>query len=124
MPQLTIPTTIAAILPLIATMLSSWLADDKLAPGINALIALIAILFTATLCEWLDGNFTGNVAASFLAILGYVGVLMAGDFSVLYSYLVATPSPLNRVVEGSVAPANPNPVRVPNGAAQGEAPKG
>ena len=62
--MLTIPTTIAAILPLLATMLSSWLNDDHFRPGINALIALAAILLTATACEMLAGNVTGNVAAS------------------------------------------------------------
>lgn len=128
--QLTIPATIAALLPLVATMLSSWLNDDNLQPGVNALIALIAILLTATGCELLAGNFTGNVAASFLGILGYVGVLMSGDLSMLYQYLVAKPSPLSK----PVAPINANPVRiptalvippaVPNPPRQGETPKG
>lgn len=109
--QLTIPTTIAAILPLLATMLSSWLADDHLAPGINALIALMAILATATACELLGtGLIPGNPAGTALAIAGYVGVLMAGDLSVLYQYLVAKPSP----VSPKPAPANANPVRVPS----------
>lgn len=108
--QLSIPTTIAAILPLLATMLSSWLADDHLAPGINALIALVAILATATACELLaNGIIPGNPAASFVGVAGYVGVLMAGDLGVLYQYLVAKPGPLVR----SVPPANANPVRVP-----------
>jgi hypothetical protein len=112
--SLTIPTAIAALLPLLATMLSSWLNDDHFKPGINALIALIAILLTATICEWLAGGFIpGNEAVSFLAILGYVGVLMAGDFSVLYQYLVAKPSPVSRALGLPVAPANANPVRVP-----------
>src|SRR5262249_39094074 len=74
--QLTIPIAIAGFLPLLATGLSSWLADDKLKPGINALIALIAILLAATACELLAGNVTGDPATSFLGILGYVGVLM------------------------------------------------
>ena len=107
--QLTIPTAIAALLPLFATMLSSWLNDDSFKPGINALIALIAILLTAGACELLAGNVTGDPAASFLAVLGYVGVLMTGDLSVLYQYLVAKPSP----VSGPTPPANANPVRVP-----------
>jgi hypothetical protein len=108
--SLTIPTAIAALLPLLATILSSWLNDDHFKPGINALIALIAILLTATICEWLAGGFIpGNEAVSFLAILGYVGVLMAGDFSVLYQYLVAKPSPVSRALGMPVAPATQTP---------------
>lgn len=107
--QPSIPVTIAALLPLLATVLSSWLADDHLAAGINALIALVAILVTATGCELLAGNFTGNVSVSFIGTLGYVGVLMNGDLSVLYMYLIAKPSPLSK----PVAPANVNPVHVP-----------
>lgn len=92
--SLTIPAAIAAILPLLATMLSSYLNDDHLKPGTNALIALAAILITATACEVLAGNVTGNWAASFIGVLGYVGVLMNGDLATLYGYLVAKPSPL------------------------------
>lgn len=107
--QLTIPTTIAALLPLVATVLSSWLNDDHFKPGVNALIALVAILATATGCELLAGNFTGNWAASVLGGFGYVGVLMAGDFNILYQYLVAKPSPISAAL-GGTAPANSDPV--------------
>lgn len=92
--QLTIPDTIAAILPFLATALSSWLSDDKLKPGINALIALCAILASAVACELLAGNFTGNWAISFLGTLGYVVLILEGDMSVLYGYLLRKPSPV------------------------------
>ena len=106
--QLTIPTAIAAILPLLATIISSWLADDKLTRGVNALIALAALLVAAVLCEWLAGGLIpGNPTASFIGILAYVGVLMSGDLSTLYQYLVYKPSPV------APKPANPNPVTSP-----------
>lgn len=93
--QLTIPTAIAAILPLLATIISSWLADDKLTRGVNALIALAALLVAAILCEWLAGGLIpANPAGSFIGILAYVGVLMSGDLSTLYQYLVYKPSPV------------------------------
>lgn len=102
--QPTIPTLIASLLPLIASALSSWLNDDGLPPGRNALIALAAILVTAVVCELLAGNFTGNWTTSVLGVLGYVGVLMHGDFAVLYDYLLRKKSPI------APPPANPNPV--------------
>lgn len=102
--QPTIPTLIASLLPLIASALSSWLNDDGLPPGRNALIALTAILVTAVACELLAGNFTGNWTASVLGTLGYVGVLMHGDFAVLYDYLLRKKSP--------IAPPPANPSRV------------
>lgn len=109
--QLTIPTAIAAILPLLATIISSWLADDKLARGVNALIALVALLVAASLCEWLAGGLIpGNPTASFIGVLAYIGVLMNGDLSTLYQYLMYKPSP---VAPRPPIPANPNPVRVP-----------
>lgn len=112
--QLTIPTTIAALLPLFATILSSWLNDDGFKPGVNAGIAALAILVTAICCELLAGNITGNPQASFLAVLGYVGVLMAGDFSVLYQYLLAKKSPMSTLLTPPpVKPANVNPIRMP-----------
>lgn len=104
---MTIPTAIAALLPFLATALSSWLSDDHLPQKVNALIALAAIVLTAISCELLAGNFTGNWAASFLGTLGYVTILMQGDLSVLYQYLVAKPSPLKP------QPPAPQPIVLP-----------
>jgi hypothetical protein len=102
MPQLTIPQGVAALLPLISTMLSGWLAQDRLPRWANALIALVALVGTAILCLVLAGNFTGNAQASVLAVLGYVALLMAGDLHTLYQFLVAVPSPLAAaLVEGT-----------------------
>jgi hypothetical protein len=92
--SLTIPVSIAAILPLLSTALSSYLNDDHLKPRTNALIAFVAILGTATGCELLTGNFTGNWSVSVLGIIGYVALLMHGDLSVLYAFLMLTRSPL------------------------------
>jgi hypothetical protein len=92
--SLTIPVSIAAILPLLATALSSYLNDDHLKPRTNALIALTALLVTAIACELLTGNFTGNWSVSVLGIIGYVALLMHGDLSVLYAFLMLTRSPL------------------------------
>lgn len=92
--QPTVPMAIAALLPLIATMLSSLLADDKLAPSTNAAIALTAILLTATLCEFLSADIPVSWTLRLIGVLLYVGVLMQGDLSVLYQYLVAKPSPI------------------------------
>ena|SRR5258708_738346 len=119
--QLTIPTAIAAILPLLATMLSSWLNDDHFRPGINAGIALAFILLTATACELLAGNVTGNISVSFLAVLGYVGVLMSGDLSVLYQYLVAKPSPVSKALGMPVSTSTkgPTPIVMPQQPPQG-----
>lgn len=91
----TIPLGIAAVLPLFATMLSSWLAQDQFPKFANALIAFVALVGTAIACVTLAGNFTGNAQVSILATLGYVAVLMQGDLSVLYEYLVSTQGPLN-----------------------------
>lgn len=107
--QLTIPTVVAALLPLVATMLSSWLSSDRLPAGVNALTALCALLLTAVVCELLSGAIPLTWPLRFLAILGYVAILMNGDLSVLYRYLVAKPGPIGP----KPAPANPNPVRVP-----------
>jgi hypothetical protein len=93
--QLTIPTTLAAVLPLIATMLSGYLSSDQLKPGINALIALAALIVTALACFFLAGNWTGNWTASILSILGYIALLMSGDLSVLRQWLTTSaPLPL------------------------------
>lgn len=106
--QLTVPVAIAALLPWLALALSSWLSNDGLQPGINALIALCAILATAIGCFFLAGNFTGNWAESILAVLGYVGILLNGDLSTLRDYLFNKRSPT------TPDPINVNPVRVPS----------
>ena len=92
--QLSTSQQLVAILPLIATVLSGWLSQDRLPRAANALIALIALIGTALLCAFLAGNFTGNAQASLLAVLGYVALLMNGDLRVLYQFLVALPGPL------------------------------
>jgi|SRR5690348_1611650 len=107
--SLTIPTVVAALLPLFTTMLSSWLNSDHFPAGLNALIALTALLLTAVLCELLSGAIPLTWPLRFVAVLGYVAILMNGDLSVLYAYLVAKPGPIGP----KPAPANPNPVRVP-----------
>lgn len=107
--MLTIPTTIAALLPLAATSLSSWLNDDGQKPGFNAIIALIAIVLTSVVCVLLSGSIPLGWPLRIVAVLAYIGVLMNGDLSVLYGYLVAKPSPLSP----KPAPVNANPVRVP-----------
>lgn len=89
MPELTLPTAIAAGLPWFATFLSAFLASDRFKPGVNAVIAAIAILTTATVCTILAGDFTGNAQVSFLAIIGYVMLLMHGDLHLLYHYMAS-----------------------------------
>lgn len=106
--QLTVPVAIAALLPWLALALSSWLSNDGLQPGINALIALLAILGAAIGCFLLAGNFTGNWAESVLAVLGYVGILLNGDLATLRDYLFNKRSPT------TPDPINANPVRVPS----------
>ena len=105
--QPTPPQAIAALLPLLATMVSSWLSQDRLPRFANALIALVALVMTALVCAVLAGNFTGNQQASLLAILGYVAILMHGDLHVLYQFLVAAPGPL------AAALAPPPPLAAP-----------
>jgi len=111
----TIPTALAALLPFAATLLSSWLNDDSLKPGTNALIALCALLFTATGCELLTvGLIPHNPAATFLGVLAYVTILMQGDLSVLYGYLIAQPSPaIKRAPAPPPAPPPPPQTNVP-----------
>ena len=106
--QPTTPQAVAALLPLIATMLSSWLNQDRLPRVANALIAFVALIGTAGLCVLLAGNFTGNPQASLLAILGYVAILMNGDLHVLYQFLVALPGPL-----AALPPAPPPTAKTP-----------
>ena len=60
MQQPTIPQTIAALLPLLATMLSSWLSTDRLPRWANALIAFAALIVTAISCVVLAGNSLGG----------------------------------------------------------------
>lgn len=91
----TIPTVIAALLPLFATMLSSWLNDDHFKPGVNAIIALVALIVTAIVCELLSGSIPLTWSLRVVVVLAYVGILMNGDLSVLYTYLVAKPSPVS-----------------------------
>ena len=110
--SLTVPTVIAALLPLLATALSSWLNDDHLPQGINALISLVAIIVTAVGCELLAGGLIpGNWPASFVGVLAYVGILMQGDLATLYTFLVAKPSPVAPAPPPK--PANANPIRIP-----------
>src|SRR5579871_3942909 len=103
MPQLTIPQEVAALLPLLATMLSGFFSHDRLPRGVNALIALVALVATAVACLWLAGNFTGNAQASVLAVLGYVAILMNGDLHAIYLFLVTAPSPLAAMVSSPAA---------------------
>ncbi len=93
--QPTIPQSVAAILPFLATALSSWLSHSTLKPAINALIAFVALVGTAVGSAYLAGNFTGNVQTSILVVLAYVVFLMQNDFKTLLQYLVNVPSVLN-----------------------------
>jgi hypothetical protein len=101
-----IPTAIAALLPLLATILSSWLNDDKFKPGVNALIAAVFVLLTAVGCELLSASIPVSWTLRLVGVLVYVGVLMAGDLSVLYQYLVYKPSPLSSALGGPTAPTS------------------
>lgn len=105
----TIPQTLAIILPIAATALSSWLTDDHFKPWVNALIALLAIALTAALCEWLAGNWSGNWAESVAGVLAYTALLMQGDFKILHTFLVRQQSPVSSAL-GGPPPANSNPV--------------
>lgn len=114
---MTIPTTIAALLPLFATILSSWLNDDGFKPGVNALIAFFALLLTAIVCLLLSSSIPLTWPLRVVAVLGYIGVLMNGDLSVLYGYLVGKSSPVSKalglhtpVVESTLA-SSPIPLR-------------
>lgn len=120
-----IPTTIAALLPLGATALSSWLNDDNLAAGANALISLVLILIAAIACMLLSASVPVTWPLRLLAVLGYVGVLMNGDLSVLYGYLVKKPSPIaprpapvnvNPLTSLGTNAAVPTPITLPSGA--------
>lgn len=93
--QPTIPQSVAALLPILATVLSSWLSHSTLKPAINALIAFVALVGTAVASAYLAGNFTGNVQTSILVVLAYVVFLMQNDFQTLLQYLVSAPSILN-----------------------------
>lgn len=86
----TVPTTIAALVPLIGTSLSALFITDKLSPKQNALIALAAILVVSISCEalTLTSGLPGSKAEIFLATLGYVGVFMKGDLGMLYQSLL------------------------------------
>lgn len=105
----TIPTGIAALIPIIATSLSALFITDKLTPKQNALIALAAIVLASIACEalTLTSGLPGNKAEIFLGTLAYIGVFMHGDLGVLYQSLLTVNS------TSSEPPANPNPVRVP-----------
>lgn len=105
MDQLTIPDSIAVILPFLATILSSWLNDDGLKPGANALISVGAILIAAIACELLASNFTFSNPTWFIGVLGYVGILMRGDLGVLYNYMVKKSSPLAGLKSSLATPA-------------------
>lgn len=106
---MTVPVSIAAGLPLLATLLSAFLADDGFKPGVNALIAALALLLTAIACVLLSASIPVTWPLRIIAVLAYVGILMNGDLSVLYQYLVVKPSPF----VPRPAPANANPVRIP-----------
>lgn len=109
--QPTIPQDAAFVLPFIAAGLTHYLASDRLAQWINALIAALFLIATAFLCAWLSGTFIlGSPQASVLAILAYVVVLMNGSLKTILYYLESVPSPFDGPAP---APANPNPVRVP-----------
>jgi hypothetical protein len=105
--MITIPTTIAALLPILATIISSWLNDDQLTPGGNALIALAALLVTSAACELLSADLPVSWPLRLVGVLAYIGVLMNGDLSVLYQYLVKQPSPLAPAPKTPVAPPQP-----------------
>ena len=86
----TVPTTIAALVPLIGTSLSALFITDKLSSKQNALIALAAILIVSIACELLTlTSETGNKAAWFLGTLAYVAVFMRGDLGILYNSLLS-----------------------------------
>lgn len=89
----TVPTTIAALVPLIGTSLSALFITDKLSSKQNALIALAAILLVSVACELLTlTSETGNKAAWFLGTLAYVAVFMKGDLGILYNSLLTVNS--------------------------------
>lgn len=104
MPTPTIPDAIAALLPIIATALSRWLADDRFKPSTNALISGAALLFTALACWFLAGNFTGNWQASILTILAYVAFLMKGDLALLLQFFDLAGSPLAHTQSATSVP--------------------
>src|SRR5207244_773329 len=93
-----IPQSIAALLPILVTMLSSYLTHARLPPWLNALIAALAILLTSVACIWLSGNFTGNIEASVGLVLSYVAFFMRNDFAVLVQYLQAAASPVQKAL--------------------------
>jgi predicted PurR-regulated permease PerM len=109
MQQPTLPQTVAMALPFLATMISSWLSQDRLPRLANALIALVAIAITAICCVVLAGNFTGNLRTSVMATLGYVAILMQGDLRVLYQFLVDAPGPLAAALAPEPPPAAKTP---------------
>lgn len=124
-----IPTVIAALLPLAATMLSARLNDDGFKPGANALIALVFILLAAIACELLSASIPVTWTLRIIGVLAYVGILMSGDLNVLYQYLIAKPSPISTALGGptlatstqtvttSAVPASvPTPITLPSGA--------
>lgn len=99
--QPTIPQSVAALLPFLATALSSWLSHSTLKPALNALIAFVALVSTAVASAYLAGNFTGNLQASILVVLAYVVFLMQNDFKTLLQFLVSVPSILNGFTQAS-----------------------
>ena len=93
-----IPDAIAALLPLLATILSAQLASNHFRPAVNAIISLLAILATAVACELLSADIPASWPLRLAGVLAYVAVLMHGDLHSLYDYLVASPSPVAKTL--------------------------
>lgn len=109
-----IPDAIAALLPLVASSLSRYLADDRLPNWVNALIAAVALLGAAIGCWLLAGNFTGNVQLSIAAIMGWVLFLMRGDMRLLLQFFDLVDSPLAKIVQAATTPAPAPATAVPS----------
>lgn len=109
MSNVVIPQTIAAILPFLVALLTSYLRGDKLSVQLNGLIALVAIVLTAIACVWLSGVWTSDFRLLVIAILAYVGYLMRNDYQAVMTWLFIKNSPLPPS-NGSLAPQNANTV--------------
>lgn len=106
MPQVTVPASIAVVLPFIVAVLTSILKDDKLPAWLNALIAFVALLGTSIACEYLTGGFDNHSSLIIVTgILAYVVYLLRNDYQTLLQFLYVKNSPVAPSTPASTSPA-------------------
>lgn len=99
-----LPQPLVIIVPLITTLITSWLSHSALPSWANSLIAFVVIIVVAALWALFSGQLAGDLVADFVLIAAYAAALQAGPLAGLQQWLMLRlPSPLDVVLGPSHA---------------------